>query len=156
MSFSSFFYIISTSNLNHIKSQESKIPKIICEVINEVMKNSEISTVAILTGKRDFSINFQSELHHCLSRKILQFVINLTKIPNEVYLPDSTIYVLEAGLPKAWKLLHNDFMNYYVCSVRLLLKSLRRSSRYFRFNTNPANLCNSTHWTYFSIFNSSV
>lgn len=112
-----FFYIISTSNSNHIKSQESKIPKIICEVINEVIKNSEISTVAILTGKRDFSINFQSELHNCLSRKILQFVINLTKIPNEVYLNDSTIYVLEAGLPKAWKLLHNDFMNYYVCSV---------------------------------------
>lgn len=83
------------------------------------MKNSEISTVAILTGKRDFSINFQSELHHCLSRKILQFVINLTKIPNEVYLPDSTIYVLEAGLPKAWKLLHNDFMNYYVLGCSL-------------------------------------
>ena len=63
-------------------------------MINEVLKNSEISTVAILTGKSDFSINFQNELHHCLPKEILQFVMNLTNIPNNAYLPDSTIYVL--------------------------------------------------------------
>ena len=89
-----FFCIILTTNSKYFNSHESKIPKIIYEVINEVLKNSEISTVAILTGKSDFFFFFQTELHHCLPKEILQLVMNLTKIPNNAYLPDSTIYVL--------------------------------------------------------------
>lgn len=66
----------------------------VCNVVNEVVNNSDISTIALLYRNNSFSNKAIGDISDCLIRNVTRFIKKIDDVPNYTWLPDTTIFIL--------------------------------------------------------------
>jgi biotin synthase-related radical SAM superfamily protein len=78
------------------QKKSSKLPEFVCKVVEDVVRQEEISTIAILRAKSELSTDIRSKIVNCLPKEVPKFIENLLHLSVDVFLPDSTIYIVFA------------------------------------------------------------